>query len=801
MGEIKLLAFDLETPQVEPSYGLQPWRLKTGEAVIQSYAAWSEDGIICGAKKRPSVALLRGFLQLAAVRGYTLVGWNVLFDVAWLVAAGLMPELKKCQILDAMLLLKHVDPWLDKAHGGPGFGLKSAVARAWPEHAAYAAEVDVTLVPETAEEWTRLLRYNLDDSRFTGRLAREYLNVLSQSEVQNCLIEASSIPDVALSYINGIHINEAAIKPFREQVQIMQDEAMPVFGATVDVVRSPKKLAELLFDKWGYEPVGQTKTGNPSTDKESLMKLAIENPQDERFAALMKLRKCNTKSSKFLGGVIKAMEYHGEPVARPAPAISGTMTGRFVYYSTQGKNKGLIQTGIALHQWERDRETRDLLTAPPGYLLAEFDFSGQEMRLMAILSEDDVMLDLFANGGDGHAYMGASIEGVDYDWVRQKADVDKNAKAIRNLGKFCVMEGQPVLTERGLVPIEKIRLNDRVWDGVEWVTHSGAVYQGECDVMYYQGIWLTPDHYVWCEGRHEPERFYQAASQRLQLTRTGNGGRKIRCVDDCIRRDYPQPEPSPHRAGEGQMRRVRHPAMDYAVQSDRPPVEVLHPVQRETATQGDDPAIQSFQTQSNVAVWDITNAGPRRRYTVCDRLVSNSNLSLQYRIGVDSIMSRALTQYNLQLSRHKAQHIKDTYLQTYKQVPQYWHQAINRATMKKYAASLGGRRIPLTDLNVYQQQQTAINFPIQATGGDMKALALAVSRNLFDNDFIYAWDLHDALFVYVKNDQKAKGRILAMQKILSHLPYGAAWGWHPSIDLPVDAKVGKTWGTLSAVQS
>jgi DNA polymerase I-like protein with 3'-5' exonuclease and polymerase domains len=164
-------------------------------------------------------------------------------------------------------------------------------------------------------------------------------------------------------------------------------------------------------------------------------------------------------------------------------------------------------------------------------------------------------------------------------------------------------------------------------------------------------------------------------------------------------------------------------------------------------------------------------------------------------------MSRALTQYNLQLSRHKAQHIKDTYLQTYKQVPQYWHQAINRATMKKYAASLGGRRIPLTDLNVYQQQQTAINFPIQATGGDMKALALAVSRNLFDNDFIYAWDLHDALFVYVKNDQKAKGRILAMQKILSHLPYGAAWGWHPSIDLPVDAKVGRTWGTLSAVQS
>jgi len=32
----------------------------------------------------------------------------------------------------------------------------------------------------------------------------------------------------------------------------------------------------------------------------------------------------------------------------------------------------------------------------------------------------------------------------------------------------------------------------------------------------------------------------------------------------------------------------------------------------------------------------------------------------------------------------------------------------------------------LKNLNIYEQQQTAINFRIQGTGGDMKELAIAV---------------------------------------------------------------------------
>jgi len=176
-----------------------------------------------------------------------------------------------------------------------------------------------------------------------------------------------------------------------------------------------------------------------------------------------------------------------------------------------------------------------------------------------------------------------------------------------------------------------------------------------------------------------------------------------------------------------------------------------------------------------------------------------SNLSLQYRIGIDTMMSRALTQYNLQLWRAKAEHIKKTYLSTYKRVPVYWKEAVRRANIEGYAFSRGGARVPLNNLNDYQQQQIAINFRIQGTGAEMKLLGINMCRSMFDEDLVYGWDLHDALFMYVRDDANALAKVKKIQKILSNLPYKEVWGWDIPIPLPVDAKLGKTWGSLKGV--
>ena len=1045
---MKLCGLDIETPQGIKEYSLQPWRVRTGQATIKTIALYSEDKAVRRRIANPSRSTLIELLEECADHAYVMAGWNLVFDVSWLCAYDLIPYLKKLKWLDGMLLLKRYNPWQSKEEGGIGFGLKENVSATWPDLAAYA--IDATTVATTAQELQDMLVYNYKDAKYATKLTRLYWGGLSKSERVGAWVECGNIVDVALSYVNGICINKSAITPFHEDINKRIAENEEILGHDISVVRSPKKLAKMIYVDWGYKAIKETPKGEPATDKESLLKLAIKHEKDPRFAALLALRKCNTQGSKFVQSVIKSAEYHGADITRPEPIMSGTycvpgdvevltrsgwvelrnwtggdivqvredlsmqflpankvvapiatemisvdhpgmrcffttehtiphlaqktdkwcdlkaidllkrrvfvptagtldtngclskeqmmflvayqadawfdkhkgrvkftlkklrkierltyllelngikyrrytlpaypdrveiyiekgslpswvtkekkffgnwilnteaggldafvrelrfwdgwthedggygycssieenvnwaqtaaslagfkcrkhaessgiwtihisddhvrpianivpkthvrkmacntpvfctetvtgywlarskdtvfVTGnshRFTYSSYQGKGKDRRQTGIALHQWERGKNARDILTAPEGFLLAEFDFSGQEMRLMAIESEDPIMLDLFGSGGDGHALMGANIENLDYEYVKNNSDSDPRAKAARNLGKFCVLEGQPVLTDRGLVPIEDVLITDKVWDGVEWVSHGGAVFQGERDVIKYQGIWLTPDHIVWLTDGSQVE-FQEAASKGLQIAVTGDGRSPIALLDNKnTGRSVPQ-------SGKLEAKRV----------------------------------------------WDITNAGCRNRYTVCGLLISNSNLSLQYRIGIDTMMSRALTQYNLQLWRAKAEHIKKTYLSTYKRVPVYWKEAVRRANIEGYAFSRGGARVPLNNLNDYQQQQIAINFRIQGTGAEMKLLGINMCRSMFDEDLVYGWDLHDALFMYVRDDANALTKVKKIQSILSNLPYKEVWGWDIPIPLPVDAKLGKTWGSLKGV--
>jgi DNA polymerase I-like protein with 3'-5' exonuclease and polymerase domains len=255
---------------------------------------------------------------------------------------------------------------------------------------------------------------------------------------------------------------------------------------------------------------------------------------------------------------------------------------------------------------------RSELIPPPGYLLGEWDFSGQEMRLMADASQDETMLSLFLDGIDGHAFMGASIKDRSWEWVHNEQDNDPEAKQIRLLGKF-------------------------------------------------------------------------------------------------------------------------------------------------------------------------------------------ANLSLQYRIGVATIRIRALTQYGLNLSEAEATLIRSKYALTYPGVLQYWIDSIQKAGRLGYAETRGGHRIKLDDMSEYSLQQTAINFPIQGTGGDMKLLALAVLKNHFsDLGVKFAWDLHDALFLYIPDDSRAVKTAHFIEHTLSNLPYEQAWGWRPSVPLPVDGKLGKSWAALKS---
>ena len=196
----------------------------------------------------------------------------------------------------------------------------------------------------------------------------------------------------------------------------------------------------------------------------------------------------------------------------------GAHTGRF-----SGGDK------MNLQNLPRGGTLRKSLCAPKGKVLISCDSSQIEARMVAWVSDQSDLLQAFREGRDVYSEFASEVYG---------RKVTKTDKVERFVGKTCIAEGTLILTDRGQVPIEDITLEDRVWDGVEWVDHSGVVYQGEKDVILYEGLCATEDHGVLTE--QGPLPFGIAASRLAKLVTSGNGRKAV-----WVSNDYLPPDTTP----------------------------------------------------------------------------------------------------------------------------------------------------------------------------------------------------------------------------------------------------------------
>lgn len=360
---MKLLAFDVETWGTQPTYGLQPFRARTGEAWLTSYALASFAGgrVKTGGKVQPTVSDLEAFLRTAARAGVHIVGWNTAFDVAWLIALGLRDLVYTNKWLDGMLLYKHLTA-KPKILGRPSYSLKSAVAEFFPEHAGYEAGVDFGDM--TPEGVAKRLVYNQEDGAFTLRLAVQFLERMNPEMRRNALIEAACIPLVAESIVDGVHVDEAAAAELGAKMEEQRRTALVKLKLRADcasinetVLASPTKLRKVLFDEWRLPVVGMTKPskkyphGQPSTDKDALTILGYEDP---RAKLIHQYREAKNLKTKFCDGVIVSAEYNGDGVCRPTPRIAGTYTGRMTY-SAKVSDKKRVED-VEEDDWEGDND-------------------------------------------------------------------------------------------------------------------------------------------------------------------------------------------------------------------------------------------------------------------------------------------------------------------------------------------------------------------------------------------------------------------------------------------------------------
>lgn len=438
---MKLAGFDIESKGVDVGYALQPFRARTGEAWLTTCAISTTDHGTVG-MVRPDKEYLKRFLLAMAERGITICGWNVPFDMAWLIAMGLRDEVYACKWLDGMMLWRHLTASPEWTLMAPkSYGLKHAVATILPAFAGYDDGIDFD--DDSPEGLAKLLEYNKRDALYTVMLCQGFLTEMTDAQRRCALIEAQCLPMAAETMVEGIKGNREKALALSEKLDDASSEAIARLTIATEkiidpaVLSSPVKLRDLLFKEWGLKPVKQTAKGADSTDRDALSQLAEVDP---RAALLNDYREAKNNRTKFAEGMIKSLDYNGDGYTRPALKPYGTYTGRCTVGSKVLRGKDERPTGYPLHQMKRAPEFRDLIEAPDGYTMMELDWAAQEVRWMAVMSGDPNLLQACEPGEDAHCMMGARMSGVDYQVFKKLyKQGDSKTKEMRQMGKVGVL--------------------------------------------------------------------------------------------------------------------------------------------------------------------------------------------------------------------------------------------------------------------------------------------------------------------------------------------------------------------------
>ncbi len=293
-------------------------------------------------------------------------------------------------------------------------------------------------------------------------------------------------------------------------------------------ISSPTKRADLLdwVRRRGVDAADLT-----SETVEKLLQSDL--PDLPRQALTIRSQVCQTSTAKFgkmldivcADGTIKNLHaYHGASTGRYAsrgglnaqnlarPPLKDPETCVEVMGTGDWKFANLLYGGDVMDA--AVSSIRGVIKAPPGKEFIDADFSSVENRVSAwIAGQMDKVAD-FAAGKDEYKTFACSMYEIDYGAVtKDQRQVAKSAV----LG--CFGEDTRVLTDSGVKRIIDITSRDLVYDGVEFVNHSGVVYQGVKPVIDVAGVLVTPDH-LFLEG----DSWVRADSINLQsVISTANG--------------------------------------------------------------------------------------------------------------------------------------------------------------------------------------------------------------------------------------------------------------------------------------
>ena len=248
--------------------------------------------------------------------------------------------------------------------------------------------------------------YAAEDADITLRLFNRLNDLLKDKPTQEKLLTEIEYPLVhALSRIemNGAKVDKnklaAHSKELSNKIDDLSEQAFKIAGEEFNL-DSPKQLLVILYEKLKLPILKKTPKGQPSTNEETLQRLAEEYEIPKiilQYRTLAKLKSTYTDSLiRIENPVTKRIHTSYQQAV--------TSTGRL---SSTEPNLQNIPIKTA-----EGRRIREAFVPEKGNVLISADYSQIELRIMAHLSKDENLTYAFNNNLDVHSATAAEVFGV-----------------------------------------------------------------------------------------------------------------------------------------------------------------------------------------------------------------------------------------------------------------------------------------------------------------------------------------------------------------------------------------------------
>ena len=290
--------------------------------------------------------------------------------------------------------------------------------------------------------------YACEDADITLQLKNKLEPELKKHECEELFyhIEMPLMPVLAEMEMNGVCLDTQSLaetsKQFTARMNEIEQRIYELAGQQFNIA-SPKQVGEILFDKLKIvEKAKKTKTGQYVTSEEVLQQLKNKH---EIVADILEHRGLK----KLIGTYIDALPKLINPrTGHIHTSFNQTITATGRLSSSDPNLQNIPIRG------EDGKEIRKAFIPEPGCLFFSADYSQIELRVMAHLSQDPQMIEVFREGKDLHAATAANI----YKKPIEEVTRDERTKSKR--ANFGIIYGITVfgLAERLDIPRDEAKM-------------------------------------------------------------------------------------------------------------------------------------------------------------------------------------------------------------------------------------------------------------------------------------------------------------------------------------------------------